>query len=77
MAITSADWETWTINMKAGGSSILMAAEAVRPSVCRSRERSIVACVVAETGGGVGTLPPDQSGLHPDYYGITGQGPWA
>src|SRR5436309_1870203 len=44
------------INMKAGVASILMAAETVRRSGLPLKGDLIVACVVAETGGGVGAL---------------------
>ncbi len=55
------------INMKAGVASILMAAEAVRRSGKPLKGDLIVACVVAETGGGVGAVHLIESGLRPDY----------
>ena len=66
------------INMKAGVAAIMMAAEAVR----RAREAGelklrgdlIVACVVAETGGGVGAVHLINTGLRPDYCIVTEAG---
>ncbi|MCS6835438.1 MAG: M20/M25/M40 family metallo-hydrolase [Anaerolineae bacterium] len=55
------------INMKGGVASILMAAEAVRRSGQPLKGDLIVACVVAETGGGVGALHLIASGLRPNY----------
>jgi len=55
------------INMKAGLAANLVAADVVRRA---STERSgdlIVACVIAETGGGVGALHLIESGYRPDY----------
>jgi acetylornithine deacetylase len=62
------------INMKAGVASILMAAEVVRRSGVPLRGDLIVACVVAETGGGVGALHLINSGLRPDYCIVTEAG---
>lgn len=62
------------INMKAGVASILMAAEAVRRSGVRLKGDLIVACVVAETGGGVGAQHLIESGLRPDYCIVTEAG---
>jgi acetylornithine deacetylase len=62
------------INMKAGVASILMAAEAVRRSGRPLRGDLIVACVVAETGGGVGAQHLIESGLRPDYCVVTEAG---
>lgn len=62
------------INMKAGVASILMAAETVRRSGLPLKGDLIVACVVAETGGGVGALHLIASGLRPDYCIVTEAG---
>jgi acetylornithine deacetylase len=62
------------INMKAGVASILMAAEAVRRSARPLKGDLIVACVVAETGGGVGAVHLIESGLRPDYCIVTEAG---
>jgi acetylornithine deacetylase/succinyl-diaminopimelate desuccinylase-like protein len=62
------------INMKAGVASILMAAELVRRSGKPLKGDLIVACVVAETGGGVGALHLIESGLRPDYCIVTEAG---
>lgn len=62
------------INMKAGVASILMAAETVRRSGRRLKGDLIVACVVAETGGGVGAVHLVESGLRPDYAIVTEAG---
>ncbi|MEO0565187.1 MAG: M20 family metallopeptidase, partial [Chloroflexota bacterium] len=62
------------INMKAGVAAILMAAEAVRRSEQPLKGDLIVACVVAETGGGVGALHLIESGLRPDYCIVTEAG---
>jgi succinyl-diaminopimelate desuccinylase len=62
------------INMKAGVASIMMAAEAVRRSRKPLKGDLIVACVVAETGGGVGALHLIDSGLRPDYCIVTEAG---
>ena len=62
------------INMKAGVASILMAAETVRRSGLHLKGDLIVACVVAETGGGVGALHLIDSGLRPDYCIVTEAG---
>ncbi|MFQ3662379.1 MAG: M20/M25/M40 family metallo-hydrolase [Chloroflexaceae bacterium] len=59
------------INMKAGVAAILMAAEALRRSGCRLRGDLVVACVVAETGGGVGARHLIASGLHTDSCIVT------
>ncbi len=63
------------INMKAGVAAILMAAEAVRRAREAGRVRLkgdlIVACVVAETGGGVGAMHLIGTGLRPDYCIVT------
>jgi acetylornithine deacetylase len=59
------------INMKAGVAAILMAAEAVRCSGHPLKGDLIVACVVAETGGGVGAVHLINSGLRPDYCIVT------
>jgi acetylornithine deacetylase len=66
------------INMKAGLASILMAAEAVRRSGRPLKGDLIVACVVAETGGGVGAVHlchhPPFGGPPPDYCIVTEAG---
>lgn len=62
------------INMKAGVASILMAAEAVRRSGRPLKGDLMVACVVAETGGGVGAVHLIDSGLRPDYCIVTEAG---
>ena len=62
------------INMKAGVAAILMAAEIVRRSGKPLKGDLIVACVVAETGGGVGALHLIESGLRPDYCIVTEAG---
>ncbi len=62
------------INLKAGVASILMAAEAVRRSGRPLKGDLIVACVVAETGGGVGAVHLIESGLRPDYCIVTEAG---
>lgn len=59
------------INMKSGLAAILMAAEAVRRAARPLRGDLIVACVVAETGGGVGAQHLIASGLRPDYCIVT------
>jgi acetylornithine deacetylase len=66
------------INMKAGVAAILTAADQVRHH-CEQTGRAlkgdlIVACVVAETGGGVGALHLIESGLRPDYCIVTEAG---
>ncbi len=62
------------LNMKAGLGSILMAAEAIRRSGKQLKGDLIVACVVAETGGGVGALHLLESGCRPDYCIVTEAG---
>lgn len=62
------------INMKAGVASILMAAEAVRRSALPRKGDLVVACVVAETGGGVGAVHLINSGLRTDYCIVTEAG---
>ncbi len=62
------------INMKAGLASVLMAAELVRRSGRALRGDLIVACVAAETGGGVGAVHLIESGLRPDYCIVTEAG---
>ena len=59
------------INMKSGVASILMAAEIVRRMGQPLKGDLIVACVVAETGGGVGALHLIDSGLRPDNCIVT------
>ncbi len=62
------------INMKAGVASIMMAAEAIRRSGKPLKGDLIVACVVAETGGGVGALHLIEQGYRPDYCIVTEAG---
>lgn len=62
------------INMKAGVAAILCAADAVRRSGRRLKGDLIVACVVAETGGGVGAVHLINQGLRPDYCIVTEAG---
>ena len=62
------------LNMKAGVASILMAAEAVRRSGRPLKGDLLVACVVADTGGGVGAVHLIESGLRPDYCIVTEAG---
>jgi len=67
-------WGLGAINMKAGVAAIMIAADAVRRSGMRRRGDLIVACVVAETGGGVGAVHLIESGLRPDYCIVTEAG---
>ena len=62
------------LNMKAGLASMLMAAEAIRRSGVALKGDLILACVVAETGGGVGALHLLESGCRPDYCIVTEAG---
>ena len=62
------------LNMKAGLSSMLIAAEAIRRSGLPLKGDLILACVVAETGGGVGALHLIESGCRPDYCIVTEAG---
>ncbi len=62
------------INMKAGVASILMAAEALRRSALPRKGDLVVACVVAETGGGVGAVHLINTGLRTDYCIVTEAG---
>ena len=62
------------LNMKAGLASILMAGEAIRRSGILLKGDLILACVVAETGGGVGALQLIESGCRPDYCIVTEAG---
>ncbi|MCU0491245.1 MAG: M20/M25/M40 family metallo-hydrolase [Chloroflexaceae bacterium] len=62
------------INMKAGVASILMAAEAVRRTGRPLKGDLVVACVVAETGGGVGAQHLISTGLRTDYCIVTEAG---
>lgn len=59
------------INMKGGLAAILMAAEALRRSATPLQGDLIVACVVAETGGGVGAQHLIASGVQADYCIVT------
>ena len=62
------------INMKAGVAAIMTAADLVRQSGLALKGDLIVACVVGETGGGVGALHLIASGLRPDYSIVTEAG---
>lgn len=62
------------LNMKAGLASMLIAGEAMRRSGARLKGDLILACVVAETGGGVGALHLIESGCRPDYCIVTEAG---
>lgn len=62
------------LNMKAGVASILSAADALRRSGLERRGDLIVACVVAETGGGVGAVHLIESGLRPHRCIVTEAG---
>lgn len=62
------------INMKAGVAAILCAADAVRRAGIKRRGDLIVACVVAETGGGVGAVHLIEQGMRPDYCIVTEAG---
>lgn len=62
------------LNMKAGLASLLMAGEALRRSGARRKGDLILACVVAETGGGVGALHLLESGWRPNYCIVTEAG---
>ncbi|NJO83217.1 MAG: M20 family metallopeptidase [Blastochloris sp.] len=62
------------INMKGGVAAILMAAEAVRRTGKPLKGDLTVACVVAETGGGVGAQHLITRGLRTDYCIVTEAG---
>ena len=62
------------LNMKAGLASMLIAAEAIRRCGRPLKGDLILACVVAETGGGVGALHLIESGCRPDYCIVTEAG---
>lgn len=62
------------LNMKAGLAALLMAGEALRRSGQPLKGDLILACVVAETGGGVGALHLIDSGCRPDYCIVTEAG---
>jgi acetylornithine deacetylase len=59
------------INMKAGVAAMLSAADALRRSGIKRHGDLIVACVVAETGGGVGAMHLIEQGWRPDYCIVT------
>ena len=59
------------INMKAGVAAIMLAAEAVRRAGLTLRGDLLVACIAAETGGGVGAVHLIESGLRPQYCIVT------
>jgi acetylornithine deacetylase/succinyl-diaminopimelate desuccinylase-like protein len=62
------------INMKAGVASIMLAADLVRRSGKPLKGDLTVACVAAETGGGVGAVHLVESGFRPDYCIVTEAG---
>ncbi len=62
------------INMKAGVASIMLAADLVRRTGRPLTGDLVVACVVAETGGGVGAVHLMESGLRTDYCIVTEAG---
>src|SRR5690606_2095982 len=62
------------INMKAGVASIMLAADLVRRSGRSLKGDLTVACVAAETGGGVGAVHLVESGFRPDYCIVTEAG---
>ncbi len=62
------------LNMKAGLASMLMAGEAIRRSGIPLKGDLILACVVAETGGGIGALHLIERGYRPDYCIVTEAG---
>ena len=62
------------LNMKGGLAAMLMAGEAIRRSGQKLKGDLILACVVAETGGGVGALHLIDSGCLPEYCIVTEAG---
>lgn len=62
------------INMKAGVAAVMLAADLVRRSGRRLKGDLTVACVAAETGGGVGAVHLVESGFRPDYCIVTEAG---
>ncbi len=62
------------INMKGGLAAALMAAETLRRAALPLRGDLVVACVVAETGGGAGAQHLLASGLRTDYCIVTEAG---
>ena len=62
------------LNMKAGLASMLIAGEAIRRSGARLKGDLILACVVAETGGGLGALRLIETGRRPEYCIVTEAG---
>jgi acetylornithine deacetylase len=62
------------LNMKGGLAAILVAADLIRRSGRPLKGDLIVACVVAETGGGVGAQHLIASGLRPNYCIVTEAG---
>jgi len=62
------------INMKGGLACVLLAADLVRRSGRTLKGDLIVACVAAETGGGVGAVHLIESGLRPHYCIVTEAG---
>ena len=62
------------LNMKAGLAAMLIAGEAIRRSGSSLKGDLILACVVAETGGGVGALHLIENGCRPDYCIVTEAG---
>jgi acetylornithine deacetylase len=62
------------LNMKAGVAACMVAAGAICRSAIPLAGDLIVACVVAETGGGVGAVHLIESGLRPAYCIVTEAG---
>ena len=59
------------INMKAGVAAIMLAADAVRRAALPLKGDLLVACIAAETGGGVGAVHLVNTGLRPDFCIVT------
>ena len=59
------------LNMKGGLAAIMMTAEIIRRSGRPLKGDLVVACVAAETGGGVGALHLTNSGFRTDYCIVT------
>ena len=60
-----------TYNMKGGDAAMIMAAEAIRRSGVRLRGDLVVACVVGELQGGVGTVHLMERGVRTDMAVVT------
>jgi len=58
-------------NMKGGDASMIMAAEAIRQSGMKLRGDLVIACVVGELQGGVGTVHLINSGMRTDMAVVT------